>query len=71
MARKLVVRISGGKGKVKENLGAKLATLRYGPLLRRPGVLGGPCIRGKENGYSNKVNIQSLRALSRTAAGEA
>lgn len=37
-----MVHISCGKGKVKENLGAKLAILRYGPLLRRPRVLGGP-----------------------------
>ena len=61
MARKLRVHISGGIGRVKESLEAKLATLRYRPILRRLGILVGPGSTGKKTGCSKKANSPSLR----------
>lgn len=61
MARKLVVRASGGKGRVRESLEAELATSRHGFIFRRPEILGRPGINGKETGCSYIFNIQSLR----------
>lgn len=38
MARKLIVHISVGKGRVRESLEAELATSKDGLVLRRPGI---------------------------------
>lgn len=64
LARKFRVYISSGMGQIKESLETKLATLRYGSILRRTGILGGPGIRGKETVYSKKTNSPSLRSVT-------
>lgn len=63
LARKFRVYISGGMGRVKESLETKLATLRYGSILRRTGILGGPGIRGKETGCSKRIIVHHLGQL--------
>lgn len=61
MARKIIVHICGGKGRVIESSEAELATPRHGLILRRPEILGGPGVNGKETRCSNTMNIQSMK----------
>lgn len=61
MARKIIVHICGETGRVGESTEAELATSRHGLIFRRPEILGGPGISGKETRCSNTVNIQSIK----------
>lgn len=61
MARKIIVHICGEKGWVRESSEAELATSRHGLIFRRPEILGGPGISGKETRCSNTMNIQSIK----------